>query len=225
MSSVSFNIETPGTALGIGPAEPIPWNTYCQDLLFVLWNKDFWIGFNNKISTFSTCQELGRWGIFSGNMTQINFVPIDIFRPVRMKDMDLPVERSMTDMTFSRSRSYQVSWWQTELESSASTIMPVGTPPAVTWDRRAVPAGLVREQDPQGLGLQTPSFHEYVAEMCISARQRQQNAMRFPNFNSAEPASHSPKAPSCWMKDHLLSFQGNRCMKLHTSFLESKEKV
>lgn len=37
-------------------------------------------------------------------MTQINFVPTDIFRPVRMKDVDLPVERSMTDMTFSRSR-------------------------------------------------------------------------------------------------------------------------
>lgn len=67
----------------------------------------------------------------------------------------------------------------------------------MTWDWRAGPAGLTRDQDPRLLGLWTPSFHEYVAEMCISARQRQQNAMRFPNFNSAESASHFPKSPSC----------------------------
>lgn len=60
-----------------------------------------------KQTHLRTCQELGRWGTFSGNMTQISFVPRDIFRPVRMKGVDLPVERSMTDMTFSRSRSYQ----------------------------------------------------------------------------------------------------------------------
>lgn len=35
-------------------------------------------------------------------MTQINFVPVDLFRPVKMKGVDLPVERSITDMTFSR---------------------------------------------------------------------------------------------------------------------------
>lgn len=158
-------------------------------------------------------------------MTQINFVLIDIFRPVKMKDVDLPVERSITDMTFSMSRSYQVSWWQTELESSASTIMPVRRPPAVTWDWRAVPAGLMGDQDPQLLGLWTSSFNKYVAETCISARQRQQNAMRFPKFNSAESASRFPKSPSCWLKNHLLSLQRNRCMKRHTSFLESKGKV
>lgn len=67
----------------------------------------------------------------------------------------------------------------------------------MTWDWRAGPAGLMKDQDPQLLGLWTPSFHEYVAEMCISARQRQQNAMRFPNFNSAESASHFPKSLSC----------------------------
>lgn len=158
-------------------------------------------------------------------MTRINFILIDIFRPVKMKSVDLPVGTSTTGMTFSRSRSYQVSWWQTKLQTNSSTIMPVGRPPAVTWDWRAVPAGLMRDRDPQLLGLWTPSFHKYVAEMRISARQRQQNAMRFPNFNSAETASHLPKSPSCWMKNHLLSLHGNRCMKLHTSFLESKGKV
>lgn len=64
-------------------------------------------------------------------------------------------------------------------------------------DWRAVPAGLIRDQDSQLLGLGTPSFHEDVAEMWISARQRQQNAMRFPNVNSAESASHFPKSRSC----------------------------
>lgn len=143
-----------------------------------------------------------------------------------MKDVDLPVERSITDMAFSRNRSYQASRWRAKLESSASTvIVPVGRPPAVAWGWRALSADLMGDQDPQLLGLRTPSFHECVAEMCISARQRQQNAVRFPNFNSAESASHFPKSPSCWMKNHFPSLQGNRCMKLHTSFLESKGKV